>query len=69
MLSVHAVSCCTSSSPVHAGDLEHMSIGYSIFTRIDYIGPYVVIAGILSGCYGGNLASLAVNFRRPIMIQ
>ena len=64
MLSVHAVCCCTSSSPVHAGVLENVSIGYSsILARFDY--TVHTIAGLgkaLAGCYGGNLAS--VNFRR-----
>ena len=64
MVSVHVVSCCMSSSPVHAGVLEHVSIGYSsIPTRVDYM--------VHIWCNRRDLdwllwrqSSVAVNFRR-----
>ena len=66
MSSVHVVWGRISSSPFHAGVLEHVSIRYSnIPTRLDYM--VCVIAGNLTGCYGGNLAS-RLNFHGFVSI-
>ncbi len=69
MLSVHVVSCCISNSPVHAGVLEHVSIGYSsVPTGVDYM--------VHIWCNRGDIdwllwrqSSVAVNFRRLFSIN
>ena len=64
MLSVHVVSCYISPSPVHAGVLEHMSIGYSLVpTRLGYMVPVWCNRGDIDWLLRGQ-SSVAVNFRR-----